>query len=192
MSREPVTYPYVIVLRNTHARNVRRIGALSGLVAVLILALRAQSEGWRYYALILAIVSGLYIRNIVRTYRNKSVTHWPILLIAGMSCLPTTPYAWAGLAFLAMAALESRALRPHEIGFAEDHIEITGTGKKRIEWSSLSNVMLKDGILTMDYLDNRLFQRAVDDLDDEEYDGTEDEFNDFCRAQLARHRPSRQ
>lgn len=192
MSRDAATYPFVIVLRNTHARSVRRIGALAGMVALLMLAWRAQEEGWRYYALVLAVVSALYIRNLLRSYRKKTVTHWPVLLLAGMSCLPTPPYAWAGLVLLAMAAIESRALRPNEIGFSEDHIETSGATRKRIEWSSLSNVVLKDGILTMDYLDNRLFQKEVDDLDDEEYDGTEEEFNGFCQAQITRHKPSPQ
>lgn len=187
MGSQAETYPYVVVLRNTHARSVRRIGALAGAVAVLVIALRAQEEGWRYYAVVLAVVAALFLRNLVRTYRDRTVTHWPVLLIAGMSCLPTPPYAWAGLALLVMAALESRALKPQEIGFAEDHIEMTSGTKRRIDWSSLSNVLLKDGILTMDYRDNRLFQREVDDLDDEEYDGSEDEFNEFCRTQLSRH-----
>jgi hypothetical protein len=188
MGGEPVTYPYVIVLRNTHAGNLRRIGALAGLVAILILAWRAQEEGWRYHAVVLAVVSALFIRNLVRIYRNRTVTHWPVLLMAGISFLPTPPFSWAGLILLAMAAIESRALRPQEIGFAEDHIEMTGGTSKRIEWSSLTNVILKDGILTMDYRDNRLLQREVDDMDDEDYDGTEDEFNDFCRTQLNRRR----
>jgi hypothetical protein len=188
MGREPVTYPYVIVLRNTHARSVRRIGTLAGMVAILILAWRAQEEGWGYHAIALAVVSALFMRSLVRTYLNRTVTHWPVLLMAGMSCLTTPPYAWAGLVFLAMAAIESRALRPQEIGFAEDHIEMTGGTKKRIEWSSLTNVILKDGVLTMDYRDNRLFQKEVDDMDDEEYEGSEDEFNGFCRTQLIRHR----
>jgi hypothetical protein len=187
MSGDPVTYPFVVVLRNTHAHSVRRIGALAGTFAILILAWKAQEEGWRYYALILAVVSALFIRNLVRTRRDRTVTHWPVLMIAGMSLLPATPYVWAGLVLLVMAAMESRALRPQEIGFAEDHIEMTGASRKRIEWSSLSNVMLKDGLLTMDYRDNRLFQKEVDDLDDEEYEGSEDEFNAFCRAQLSRH-----
>ena len=192
MSRDTATYPFVIVLRNTHARSVRRIGALAGMVGLLILAWRAQEEGWRYYALVLAVVAALYIRNLVRTHRNKTVTHWPVLLLAGMCCLPTPPYAWAGIALMAMAAIESRALRPNEIGFSEDHIETSGAARRRIEWSSLSNVVLKDGILTMDYRDNRLFQREVDDMDDEEYDGTEEEFNGFCQAQLSRHKTSPQ
>jgi hypothetical protein len=178
MGREPVTYPYVIVLRNTHARSVRRIGTLAGMVAILILAWRAQEEGWGYHAIALAVVSALFMRSLVRTYLNRTVTHWPVLLMAGMSCLTTPPYAWAGLVFLAMAAIESRALRPQEIGFAEDHIEMTGG----------TNVILKDGVLTMDYRDNRLFQKEVDDMDDEEYEGSEDEFNGFCRTQLIRHR----
>jgi hypothetical protein len=77
-----------------------------------------------------------------------------------------------------------------EIGFAADHIRIGGWWPKRIPWSALKNVVLKDGLITIDYADNRLFQRETDDLDDEEYDGTEDEFNVFCRRQLDQSRAS--
>jgi hypothetical protein len=44
--------------------------------------------------------------------------------------------------------------------------------------------MLKDGILTMDFRNNKLFQKETDDSDDPDYDGSEEEFNQYCIDQL--------
>jgi len=41
---------------------------------------------------------------------------------------------------------------------------------------------LKDGLLTLDFRDNKLIQKEV--IDDDEPDAPEDEFNDYCRSKL--------
>jgi hypothetical protein len=43
-------------------------------------------------------------------------------------------------------------------------------------------VMLRDGLLTLDFKDNTLIQKEV--LDDDEPDAPEDEFNEYCRSKL--------
>jgi hypothetical protein len=46
--------------------------------------------------------------------------------------------------------------------------------------------MIKDGILTLDYKNNKLFQAETDDDEDnEEYEVSEDEFNRWSGEQLA-------
>jgi len=53
--------------------------------------------------------------------------------------------------------------------------------KKSIQWSELSNVILKDGYLTIDFKNNKLIQQLVEETNtviDEK------EFNDFCKQQL--------
>ena len=47
-----------------------------------------------------------------------------------------------------------------------------------------NNVVLKDGLLTLDFKSNRLMQREVADDDDED-DADEEEFNAYCRSRLA-------
>jgi hypothetical protein len=44
--------------------------------------------------------------------------------------------------------------------------------------------VLRDGLLTLDFTNNRILQREVED--DEDDDADEDEFNDYCRKQLAK------
>jgi hypothetical protein len=75
-------------------------------------------------------------------------------------------------------------LASQEIGFAKTHIIFNGLWNRKHDWAEISNIVLKDGILTIDFKNNRLFQKETDDLDDDDYDGEEDEFNEFCQEQL--------
>jgi len=53
--------------------------------------------------------------------------------------------------------------------------------QKEIDWTELNNVVLKDGLLTIDFKNNKLFQHLVLNSDE---DVNEKEFNQFCRQQL--------
>ena len=142
--------------------------------------------------MLFAVVSMIFFFwNIVEQRRGRPSRQAVTLAIAGAGMILVPPFSWMGLLLIALARIESEALKPMEIGFAADHIRIGGWWPKTIPWSALNNVVLKDGLITIDYADNRLFQRETDDLDDEEYDGTEDEFNVFCRHQLDQSRSLR-
>lgn len=52
---------------------------------------------------------------------------------------------------------------------------------KKIGWYSLNNAILKDGLLTIDAKNNKIFQLPVDEKLNPV---NESEFNDFCRQQL--------
>ena len=53
--------------------------------------------------------------------------------------------------------------------------------QKAIEWNELNNVLLKDGLLTIDFKNNKLFQHLILNSDE---DINEKEFNEFCRHRL--------
>ena len=53
--------------------------------------------------------------------------------------------------------------------------------QRTIDWSEVNNVILKDGLLTIDLRNNKLFQQLILNSDD---DINEKEFNDFCERQL--------
>lgn len=53
--------------------------------------------------------------------------------------------------------------------------------KKKIAWSELNNIVLKDGLLTIDFRNNKFIQQPVDET---KTAVNEQEFNDFCRQQL--------
>ena len=107
--------------------------------------------------------------------------YWLLLSAVGWFALTTTP--WFGGFFVLICILEYQAKRPLEIGFNDDRIAINNIVRQWYDWSALNNVVLKDGLLTLDFKNNRLLQKEVAD-DDEEDDADEEEFNSFCRSRL--------
>jgi hypothetical protein len=94
------------------------------------------------------------------------------------------PYMeWLFIAFILLAIMERQVKFPLEIGFSESQVVFNTLLKKKYNWSQLSNVVLKDGLLTIDFMNNRLLQREVEEEVEEE-EVSEEEFNAFCRMQL--------
>ncbi|HQD11089.1 MAG TPA: hypothetical protein PLQ65_15565, partial [Flavihumibacter sp.] len=84
--------------------------------------------------------------------------------------------------FIVMGLLERQAKKNLEIGFDAEQIVFNNFPRKHYGWQDFSNIVLRDNILTLDYTDNRLFQRETID---EEGDADEDEFNAYCQTRLA-------
>ena len=55
--------------------------------------------------------------------------------------------------------------------------------KRSLDWNDLNNIILKDGLLTIDFKNNKLAQAEVINGDDDSI-LNEKEFNDFCRSHL--------
>ena len=90
-------------------------------------------------------------------------------------------FEWLFFVFVALALLEYQARHPLEIGFSSRQVVFNTLFKKKFSWSELSNVLLRDGLLTIDFDNNRLFQREIDEGESE---ASEEEFNAWCLRQL--------
>jgi len=188
MPRDSTVYDYVVVLKDRNGRSIHRAGTLLSMLGMVMLAYRWISIP-ESGASILFLSSGSVLTawNLLRMRRRQPVRHWPALALTGICLVLVPPFHPIGIIFLALARMESFALKRTELGFSESDIRFNGLGGRRIEWSELRNVVLRDGLLTIDYLDNRLFQRDTDDLDDEEYEAGEEEFNTYCREQIRKN-----
>ena len=91
-------------------------------------------------------------------------------------------FQWMFLLFVFFAFLEAQAKYPLEIGFYSEGVVLNSLFKKKFLWISFQSVILKNGLLTLDFRDNKLIQKEV--LDDDEPDAQEDEFNDYCRSKI--------
>ena len=76
-------------------------------------------------------------------------------------------------------------MQKREFGFSKNKIQENGIFGRKINWSDLNRVVIKDDLLTIDFKNNKLLQCYVDDEDDEEYEVEEDEFNTYCENQIA-------
>jgi hypothetical protein len=180
-------YQYVVILKKNSERTTDLLSILLCLFSALgFLYLSFYTGHLQYIPLIMALVllTGLAINLVMARRGGARVRYRYWLLAAGIGWIGTTPIPWVGALFFLLAFLEYQTKRPLEIGFHDDRVVINTLIKQRFDWSFFNNVILKDGLLTLDFKNNRLIQKEVADDEDED-DADEEEFNAFCRGRLA-------
>ena len=73
--------------------------------------------------------------------------------------------------------LEKQVKFPQEIGFSEDEISFNTLPRKVLKWNEINNALIKDGLITIDQKNNKLFQREIEGYVSADI---EKEFNAFC------------
>ncbi len=182
-------YTYVVTLKNNSARFIDRF-SLWLLAISFTLFVREQVNNLHQLK-IAAVFGALAIAFIVvRNYllltrggaRPRPVYYSSALFIAAIAWV-TMPYLpWLFLPFAFLGIFERQAKMPLEIGFSDQSIVINSLIRRRYKWADFNNIVLKDDLLTLDFKNNRLLQRETID---EDGDAGEEEFNDYCRQQLA-------
>jgi hypothetical protein len=181
-------FPYIVVLKKKHEKTASLIGLLSAFIFILLLIVKTISDSRDWIFMLLAIVcfSGLVAYDLVQ-FRKKKKTEMMLTYLVAIAALFFFPLP-GKIAYLVIALSGYLSTRPEEIGFSEERIVFKSVFSKKIAWSELNNALIKDGVLTLDYKNNKLFQAETDDDEDnEEYDVSEEEFNAFCRQQLAKN-----
>lgn len=179
-------YQYVVILKKDGERAADRFSILLCFCSAVIFGYTQIKSGHPdiyLYAFIALILAGL-VYNAVRHRRNKKVRYKYLILLTALGWFGMPVLPWIGILFLVLAFLEHQAKRPLEIGFDRDRIVINSLIRQRHDWSVFNNILLKDGLLTLDFKNNRLLQKEIadDDEDDDEVD--EEEFNAYCRGRL--------
>jgi len=182
-----MVYPYLVILKRESERTLDFISVLlCGWSALnfIHVQIRAGRVEWVLVTIALLEVTGIAI-NIVLSRRGggRQVRYKYWLLVAGLGWVAMPYLPWLGILFFFQSFLEYQVKRPLEIGFAPDRVVINTLLRRTYAWSEFNNVVLKDGLLTLDFKNNRLLQKEILDDEDEE-DADEDEFNDYCREQL--------
>lgn len=90
-----------------------------------------------------------------------------------------TGYWWVGIIMLALFSLYLISKRKLTVSADAGKIIYPAFPKRSIAWNELNNVILKDGLLTIDFKNDKLIQAAVINTETNEKD-----FNDFCKRQL--------
>ena len=181
-------YDYVVTLKNEKSRSIDTISILVILISAAAFSwvrISGLSESPIFLVAAILLVCGI-IWQLYRRKKQKQVGFSKLMVIAGITWFAMPYLAWIGLAVLLLSLLEKPAKTNLEIGFTTDRIVMNHIIKKKYSWQSFSNILLKDGILTLDFKNNRIFQKATVD---EEGDAEESEFNDYCHQQLKKHLP---
>jgi hypothetical protein len=186
MRKDKKIFPYVVIIRQKNRRRVELLGIITILIFILLLVQRMYEYPTSriYNLLVLISVSGMLAYQLRHFMSHKKVVTRPLYIVAFLALLLIPPFSWFAILFVIMAILEKFALTPEEIGFSHDEIVFNGLLPKKISWTELNNVILKDGIITIDFKNDRLIQKETDDEEDEDEDASEEEFNEYCAERL--------
>lgn len=126
--------------------------------------------------LILCPVIILFTKEITRYLRSFLVAslaisfYWTLL-----------GYWWIGILTFILMLLYVISKRKLKVEVNAEKILYPSFPVKVIKWNDLNSLVLKDGLLTIDFKNNKLIQQILDKKSDAII---EKEFNDFCSQQL--------
>jgi hypothetical protein len=175
------TYDYIITLKPTRSYAafdwISLFLILIALTKIALLAVSTADGALRIKAIIFGI---LILGSTVYSWINKGPYRVPLFL-AFISCIFILHEYFIAILYAICGILEKQVKFKRELGFDEEGVTINTFPKKRHKWHEINNVLLKDGILTLDLYNNRILQK---ELEDESTEELEKEFNEFCRAHL--------
>jgi hypothetical protein len=184
-------YNYIIAIKQPDYKNANAISLLMLVLAfaVFIYTARMYWTSHVYHnAAIMYVVFGGFILVwciycLVFAPKLKRVPYYRLALAAaavGWFVEPLNNY-WMG-ALYAIAALAERQVKfPAEIGVDDNGIVFNSLPVKSYRWNEIGNMLLKDNIITIDFTNNKIYQKEVEaDVNT----ALEKEFNAFCNRKL--------
>ena len=182
-------FDYVVVLKQKNRRSVELIGlmAFAVFLAILLHHLITTDQHRLIVGLITLTSIGLFTSSLIQFNKRKKPDLIISFILATIVLFSLLKLPLIAALYIILALVYRKSVKPQEIGFSPEIIVVDGLFQKRINWNELNNVLIKDGLLTMDYTNNKLVQPETDDLEDNEDDEvTEEEFNAFCQTALNR------
>ncbi len=178
---------FEIILKNDKRKHYNRIAflfILINLVLFIYLAFTAAEKNYRSSSALGAILIVLLLGIdffLQRTRQNKG---FPYRIAAATLIIFFTWWQlnnwWIGILCAVLGFLYQVAIRPLPVIVNKYFIRYPSAFSRKIKWEECLNVILKDGLLTIDLKNNHILQQPVE----ENNSINEAEFSDFCRQQM--------
>jgi hypothetical protein len=171
-----------IWLRNDKLKFYTRISWIIiflNVVAFLLLAFFSTVNDYRSSSIAGLILISIVI--ILKFYKPKwQIDFWYFSIII-IGTWGSMKQYWIGGSLLFIEVLRSTAMMRKVVAFYHNNVIYPSWPVKNIRWSELNNVILKDGLLTIDQKNNKLIQQEIDKT---RTSINEKDFNDFCIQKL--------
>lgn len=177
------TYDYIIVLKKRNHHTVDTISQIMLLIAAIALIGDAVNSANKNIssALFAVLVLGWLGFCLWQKKKGGQPFYRLGLFFAALGWYNMADGFWISLIYLLAAILEKQVKFPEEIAFDETEIVLNTFPKKRYTWNQLNNVVLKDGLLTVDFKNDHLIQK---ELESDITINIEQEFNAYTKALL--------
>lgn len=179
-----MVYDYLITLKKPDYRLIDQLSQFMYLFALVVF-------GYYYYHFPKSGAAYLYFgAGIVLTWiyalvkkrmKGQAFFRFGLLIGAAGWLVGSQTNLLMGILYAIAGLLEKQVKFPKEIGFSESEISFNTFPKKVLMWNEINNALIKDGLITIDLKNNKLFQKEIEG--DVSAD-IEKEFNDFCKQQI--------
>ena len=145
-----------------------------------VLLYGASSSTWfRYPAAGVLLLLAWFCRFL---QMRPSITYSRLVILSALLLLLSTRNPIHAILFAAFALLPRLFYGSGKIGIDENGVSLPYYGRtRRHAWSELQHLVLKDGLLSIDFRNNRLIQLLIETG---KTPVDEKSFNEFCRNQL--------
>ncbi len=180
---------FQITLKNEKKKQYEQIAfflIIANIAAFIFMAVSSSTKkNLIFFLAVTILICGcLLIDYFLTRIKNNEDTPYRIFALYIISIVwINSSYWWIGVVLFVAGLFYMISKRPLLVTAAKDKIVYPSFPLKNLLWPSLNNVILKDGLLTIDLKNNKLIQQAIDE---HKTSVNEKEFNDFCREQLSK------
>jgi hypothetical protein len=175
---------FKIELKNNRVKLYRLIAFLLVAISLSLFVFMSLSEKYRirgtvaFLLLALFVAYELYLQKKNRSYQFFDLY---VFIVVACSWIILQNY-WIGASSVVLGWMYYISIQQLQFNFEEEFVTKMNFPKVIYPWSDFTNVMIRDGILTLDFKNNKLLQLEVaDNVNIVEY-----EFNVFAKRQLER------
>ena len=185
-------YNYVITVRQPNYKNANIVSLLMLILAIAVFIYTARvywpSRVYHNAAILYAVFSGIIVAWCVYCLafapKLRRVPYFRLALAAaavGWFVEPLSNY-WMGALYAVAALIERQVKFPAEIGVDDNGIVFNSLPAKSFAWNEINNMLLKDNIITIDFKNNKIYQKETEaDVSA----ALEKELNAFCNKKLS-------
>jgi hypothetical protein len=178
---------YELHLKNEKIKSYNQVTFFILLINLSLFVLFAiQSPGKQTKIFFFAAAVILLVLLVLRFLSKKSENNISYIYSYAGILLASTAWIiigkwWAGAVCFFLFVFYQLSRKDLSAQFNSNYIKYTSFPVRSIDWMELNNVVLKDGILTLDFKSNKILQAEIDDITNSV---NEKDFNDFCSQQL--------
>jgi hypothetical protein len=172
---------YEFVLKTEKLPSYNRISYIVFMlnaVSLFFIAVITDNKLFERYAFTGSIICVLWtVLNLLRYYSTsyQRMRFTPGYLFIFFVWILLHQY-WIAAVIIALAVMDYYSRRELLVRFTNERVEYPSFPARIIEWQQLQNVVIKDGLLTIDFVNNKMLQAEVNE---ETLTEEEAEFNHF-------------
>ena len=190
---------YKLIINNKKYEGYKKIASFLFLInAAIFIAFAIKSTSISTRLILFTASFILLIYAVYNWYykKKKEKSYIIVYLLLAVIWISDTAFWWFAFVFPVMLAFQFRMEKDFIIYLSFNKICVSGFVSKIYRWSDFNNIILKDGLLTLDFSNNKILQVEPDWNESiaisgimpwepgEGYPESEKEFNEFCREQL--------